>query len=261
MSDKTEKVTRYRGGEDQTVFPIAFPSLENSQIRAEILDAVGRVSVLVAGTDFIINRVSDGDGELILLGAALERNSILTITVMANPERGGVTGEPAAVTDSTTMEVVQEVEQSVDGTPPAMEGDYDMEGRVHAYRVEADPIRDAALSYYAEAKGWRIAGDAKQEKKALSKARSKFWLYAEKKRDIRERFPDPKGIEQPDYPDNAVAVAEEQYYLTASGVYHAMGCACTTAIGEWLGKADIQVKRPTARPCGRCRPPGLEAPE
>lgn len=264
MSDKNEKITRYRGGEGQTVFPLTFPSLDGSEIRAEVLDAVGHASTLEAGTDYIINRISDGYGELILLGDPLGWNSILTITATTDkepPDAGQAPpadavpetepgGEAAAGADAAGEESPTGVANE---EAPAETGS----GRIDAYICEADLLRDAALSYYAEAKGWKLAGDAQREKAAMTKARVNFWLYAEKKRDIRERFPAPESDALADASAESHRLAE-LYYLTASGVYHGVGCACTTAMGEWLGLAEIREKRPKARACGRCRPPALE---
>lgn len=48
-------------------------------------------------------------------------------------------------------------------------------------------------------------------------------------------------------------------YLTATGKYHAEGCRHTRASGEWLLLADILRLRPSASPCGVCRPTGGRA--
>ncbi len=47
----------------------------------------------------------------------------------------------------------------------------------------------------------------------------------------------------------------ERYFLTRTGAYHRASCHCVGAAGEWLALADIAGRNPSARPCGRCRPP------
>lgn len=126
------------------------------------------------------------------------------------------------------------------------------EQRARAYRSEIDAIRDTAVSYLVEANGWRLAGRAGDERAALAKAKANFKLYVEKKQAIRDRYPRPDG--------EAVegGAGGDLFYLTAAGTYHASGCSCTTAAGEWLSLEQVLERNPPARPCGRCRPPARE---
>lgn len=80
MLDTTTNSARYRGGEGQSVFPIPFPFLETGHIRAHVRDAGGGGRALSAGVDYSINRISDANGELVLLGSDLSEGSVLTIT-------------------------------------------------------------------------------------------------------------------------------------------------------------------------------------
>lgn len=80
MLDTTTNNARYRGGEGQSVFPIPFPFQETAHVRAHIRDADGGGRALAAGIDYSVNRISDANGELILLGSDLPAGSVLTIT-------------------------------------------------------------------------------------------------------------------------------------------------------------------------------------
>ncbi len=79
MLDKTASRATYRGGEGQTVFPIPFPFLENNHLSALRRGADGSARALLPGADYAVNRVSDGNGELILLGDPLPEGSTLEI--------------------------------------------------------------------------------------------------------------------------------------------------------------------------------------
>ncbi len=79
MLDKTASRVTYRGGEGQTVFPIPFPFLENNHIAAARRGADGAAATLSPGVDYAVNRVSDGYGELILLGDPLAEGCTLDI--------------------------------------------------------------------------------------------------------------------------------------------------------------------------------------
>lgn len=80
MLDVTTNNTAYKGGEGQSVFPIPFPFLETAHIRAHIRDSAGNARALAGGIEYSVNRVSDANGELILLGADLSADETLTIT-------------------------------------------------------------------------------------------------------------------------------------------------------------------------------------
>lgn len=116
------------------------------------------------------------------------------------------------------------------------------EMRAALYRAEADPHRDAALSYQAEAEAWRLAGNLDRAEAASATAVEHLRHYLEKKEAIRARLTEGDG---------------PLCYLTRSGTYHAEGCAYTTAAGEWLSLSAIAERSPAARPCGRCAPPAL----
>lgn len=79
MLDTTTNSASFRGGEGQSVFPIPFPFLETAHIRAYILDPGGAKRALAAGIDYSVNRISDANGELILLGSDLPEGNVLTI--------------------------------------------------------------------------------------------------------------------------------------------------------------------------------------
>lgn len=80
MSEDSENSAAYRGGEGQSVFPVPFPFREGRLLRVEIRDVLGRtVRRLAAGTDFVVNTVSDGYGEVILVGPALAGGRVLAI--------------------------------------------------------------------------------------------------------------------------------------------------------------------------------------
>lgn len=80
MIDKTTCAVSYRGGEEQSVFPIPFPFLETGHIRARVRDADGNETTLAAGVDYAVNSISDSYGELVLLGTDLPADSVLTIS-------------------------------------------------------------------------------------------------------------------------------------------------------------------------------------
>lgn len=69
------------------------------------------------------------------------------------------------------------------------------ERRASAYRVEADPLLTTYQQYKAEVDGWKeLEGtegyDADQASRAQTNAAEALTEYLEKKREIRERFPD-----------------------------------------------------------------------
>ncbi len=79
MLDTTVSSISYVGSGGQTVFPIPFPFLETSHIRAHIREDSGQSRTLAPGLDFCVNRISDGNGELILLADALTDAQTLVI--------------------------------------------------------------------------------------------------------------------------------------------------------------------------------------
>lgn len=169
--------------------------------------------------------------------------------------RGWVRGEPA---------VVAEVGPLPDGWSDARPATGNAVGaderRAAEYRVRADPHRDAALSYWAEAEGWRLLGNGESAALAEEKARDRFRLYAEEKRRIRSRVPEdsePAGVAAGAEDVPTAPGGEERVFLTRTGTYHAAGCAYTTAAGAWLTLEEVMAKNASARPCGRCGPPKL----
>ena len=125
------------------------------------------------------------------------------------------------------------------------------EMRREAFRLEADPLRDSALSFQAEAEALRLEGDAEGAAAALRKYRRDLARYLESKRAIRGRFParetettGPGGVSEP--------TPTGRYYLTRSGTYHADACPYTRAAGEWLALPEIRARRPGAKPCAKC---------
>lgn len=132
-----------------------------------------------------------------------------------------------------------------DEPPPAVDDRTPEERREDDYRVEADPLRDAALSYRAEAEAWLLAGDRARAGAASAKAADRLRRYLEVKEAIRGRHPATGG---------ETAAAVPLFYLTNAGTVHAEGCAYTAAAGEWLSLAAIRERNPGARACGRCYP-------
>ncbi|MCD8138439.1 MAG: hypothetical protein LUE17_01435 [Planctomycetaceae bacterium] len=80
MIDKTACVASYSGGENRSVFPIPFQFQEPGHIHARIRDGAGRDTVLTAGSDYSVVRLTDASGELTLLGRVLPAGSSLTIS-------------------------------------------------------------------------------------------------------------------------------------------------------------------------------------
>ncbi len=79
MLDTTVSSVTYVGSGGQTVFPIPFPFLESSHIRAHIKEDSGACRTMLAGLDFCVNRISDANGELILLEKTLADHESLII--------------------------------------------------------------------------------------------------------------------------------------------------------------------------------------
>lgn len=64
------------------------------------------------------------------------------------------------------------------------------EKREDAYKAEADPLFEQAMFYQAEAEGFRLLNDLASAAVAEEKSRDYLRQYAEKKAEIRERYPD-----------------------------------------------------------------------
>lgn len=147
---------------------------------------------------------------------------------------------------------------------PAMDAS---EKRAAQYRARADPYRDAALSYQAEAAAWRLLGDEEMALAAAAKMDEQLRRYLSAKEAVRSETTYSAECQNEEAAETAstgegekAATPEsgaERYYLTRSGTYHAEGCAYTTAAGEWLAPAEIAARKKDARPCSRCEPPPL----
>lgn len=78
MLDTTSSTVQYRGDGEQSVFPVPFPFLETSHVRAHAAENGGGTRALAAGIDYSVTRTGDG-GELTLLTGALPAGAVLTI--------------------------------------------------------------------------------------------------------------------------------------------------------------------------------------
>lgn len=135
--------------------------------------------------------------------------------------------------------------------PPAVTDPGEL--RRMAFSVEADPFRDAALSYRLEAEALRQSGDTAAAERVEEKCRRELARYSEKKSEIRSRY--PKDTDTPPTPLDAVPDVDDiLVYLTRSGVYHREGCGYTNAAGEWTRLSAVEADHPGAKPCGRCKP-------
>lgn len=116
--------------------------------------------------------------------------------------------------------------------------------RQDAYMTEADVYRDQALSYEVEAAACRLDGDLAAAVEAETKMNAALRLYRDRKEDIRTRYPD---------------AGDERYSYSTSGTYHLPSCGYASENGELLTLADIAARNPSAKACGRCKPPALTA--
>ena len=114
--------------------------------------------------------------------------------------------------------------------------------RREAYEQEADCFRDQAISYEEEGKAWTEAGDAKRAEEALENARLARVEYLARKKEIRERYPDPDA---------------ERFLLNPTGMYHRSTCGYAGSAAQSVTLAELT---PGAKPCSRCNPPTV-APE
>ena len=113
------------------------------------------------------------------------------------------------------------------------------EMRHGAYVLEADPLRDEALSYQLEADAYRLDGNLTAAVMAEERMNAALRLYREKKEEIRARFPDAK------------------YLLGPTGTYHDTACSYSGQSSDLLTLAEIAGRNPGAKPCSRCNPPTL----
>ena len=129
--------------------------------------------------------------------------------------------------------------------------------RKAAFQAEADPLRELALSYKAEAEALRLAGNAGEAERAEVKYRRELSAYLERKKEIRRRHPKGETEAPGETPATAATAGEPaSVYLTRSGVYHRDGCIYTRAAGKWLSPAALRDRHPKAKPCGACHPGG-----
>lgn len=113
--------------------------------------------------------------------------------------------------------------------------------RQEAYREEVDPLFAQAQYYHAEAEGLRLLDRVTEAAAAEETAREYLRQYAEKKIEIRERFPDDEA---------------ERYRLASSGTYHMQSCSYASESAELLTLDEIR-ERGNGKPCSRCKPPAL----
>ncbi len=173
-------------------------------------------------------------------------------------ERGWLAGEPAVIRDLGPLP------EGWSSTPPLQQNNDNTyrEKRQAAFMENADPLRDEALTYWAEAQGWRLAGDDEKSRIALEKCTRLLADYVEIKEAIRNDIP-KEAAELPVQKDKEAGnpvpdSAPASVYLTASGTYHAPGCRYTSGAGEWLEPAAVRSRRPNAKACGLCRPGAIE---
>lgn len=69
----------YQGEDGESVFPIPFQFNNTADVWAEIICADGRTRSLSPGLDYLVNVVSDNNGELILLEEELAKDDTLCI--------------------------------------------------------------------------------------------------------------------------------------------------------------------------------------
>ncbi len=79
MLEQTACTIEFQGGNEQSVFPIPFPFLDATHLAVVVRSNHAEEKQLFAGSDYTVNRQSDGYGELILLGDDLAAGDILSI--------------------------------------------------------------------------------------------------------------------------------------------------------------------------------------
>ena len=127
MLSRTASEAVFQGGEGASVFPIPFPFLENAHLEVEQTGPDGSER-LQAGIDYMINRISDGNGELVLLGTDLPPDQVLTIrrTVPLTQEilfHNQGPNSPKATEESLdklTM-IAQQLQRGIEGRMPVPE--------------------------------------------------------------------------------------------------------------------------------------------
>lgn len=129
MLDNTQTSITYQGGENQCVFPIPFPFLASTHIRAHITDPDGNSRALSAGGDYALNMISDENGELILLDDPLATDWILTITrlvpitqdILFHNQGPNSPDAMEIAADKLTM-IAQQLDERINGCLVAPEG-------------------------------------------------------------------------------------------------------------------------------------------
>jgi hypothetical protein len=117
------------------------------------------------------------------------------------------------------------------------------EKRRETYAAEADAFAREAFHYQTEADALHEAGDLAGAAAAEEKARGLRAQYLAKKREIRDRFPDP---------------GPEMFYLASSGVYHRLDCPHAPEGAAGMTLAAVADAKQNARPCSKCNPPEME---
>lgn len=165
--------------------------------------------------------------------------------------RGWLHGYPTVIDRLGALPDGWEKAPTIDGNDHIQPSDK----RIVAYRVEADPIRDEALSYQMESEALRLLGRNAPARTAMKKAEKRLARYLEIKESIRNRHPNPQSHPAP---EESTGDDGPLYFLTRSGTYHRKGCAYTTAVGKWLSGSEISKRKSAAHPCRRCEPAILE---
>lgn len=158
MLDITETSVTYQGGDTQYVFPIPFPFLASAHIRARITNADGESRALMAGIDYSINMISDGNGELILLEDSLAVNWTLTISrlvpitqdILFHNQGPNSPNAVEQATDKLTM-IAQQLDSRLDACLVVPEGfsaeEFGEElinsaGKIHEFRQEIAGVKN-----------------------------------------------------------------------------------------------------------------------
>lgn len=161
MLDTTTSGVTYRGGEGQSVFPIPFPFLETAHIRAHIRSADGSARALTAGVDYSVNRISDANGELILLGDDLPGGAVLAIArlvpltqeILFHNQGPNSPRAMEEAVDKLTM-IAQQLQNGLENSlPDGLAGKADA---VHAHAPDAIEGLNAALAAKLDADDPRL---------------------------------------------------------------------------------------------------------
>lgn len=130
-------------------------------------------------------------------------------------------------------------------TQPAMDDTRSPEEkRQAAYTVEADGYFYQAQFYQAEAEGLRLLDKVTEAATAEETAHDYLRRYAERKAEIRARFPDD---------------GKTRYFVGGSNadIYHKRGCGYAPTTGFWKRPGEIKLLNMAARPCEKCKPPAI----